>query len=336
MLTDVTQRVLAGQNLAMEEMASVVDLIMQGRASDEQVGTLLLALRAKGETVEEIAGAARAMRLNMTPVRTRRSDLVDTCGTGGDSSGTFNISTAAAIVAAGAGVAVAKHGNRSITSKSGSADCLAALGVNIDAEVGTIERCLDELGICFCFAPRMHPSMKHVAAVRKKLGVPTIFNLLGPLCNPAHAPYQLLGVGKAELRPRLAAALKLLETQRAAVLTGGDGLDEVTLAGPTHVSLVEPSGTRELIFSPSDFGIEPTAREGLQVDGPEQSAALIREILQGAPGAPRQITILNAAAAIWMVDPQSSLKDCAARAAESLDSGAADRLLAGWIEVSRS
>ena len=165
--------------------------------------------------------------------------MIDTCGTGGDRSGTFNISTAAALVTAAAGVPVAKHGNRGITSKSGSADVLAALGVNIEADLATVERCLDELGICFCFAPLMHPSMRHVAAVRRKLGVPTIFNLLGPLCNPASAPFQLLGVGRPDLRDRLAAALRLLGTQRSAVVCGSDGLDEVTLNGPTHVYVVE-------------------------------------------------------------------------------------------------
>ena len=189
---------------------------------------MLTSLRAKGETVAEVAGAAAALRQHMTPIRTRRSGVLDTCGTGGDGSGTFNISTAAALVTAAAGVPVAKHGNRAITSRTGSADVLAALGVNIEVEVAHVEQCLDELGICFCFAPLLHQSMKQVGPVRKQLGVPTLFNLLGPLSNPARAQFHLLGVGRAELRPLLAEALALLGVERALVVHGEDGLDEVT------------------------------------------------------------------------------------------------------------
>ncbi len=196
MIIDLIGRVSGGQDLTMEEMSSAIDQIMQGNCEQQQIGLLLTALRAKGETVDEVAGAARAMRKHMKLIRSDRDDLLDTCGTGGDGSGTFNISTAAALVTAAAGVPVAKHGNRAISSKTGSADVLAVLGVNIEASITQVEACLEKLGICFCFAPLMHQSMRHVAAVRKKLGVPTIFNLLGPLCNPARAAYQLLGVGK--------------------------------------------------------------------------------------------------------------------------------------------
>ena len=218
-------RVSAGEDLGQEEMAGVIDEIMRGTWADEQIGLLLTALRAKGESVAEVAGAASAMRQHMTPIRTHRENLVDTCGTGGDGAGTFNISTAAALVTAAAGVPVAKHGNRKISSRTGSADVLAALGVNIEAPVRLVERCLDELGIGFCFAPQLHPAMKHVAAVRRKLAVPTIFNLLGPLANPAGAGFQLLGVGRPELRSLLAAALAKLGTRRAIVVCGADGLD---------------------------------------------------------------------------------------------------------------
>ncbi|MGI9428498.1 MAG: anthranilate phosphoribosyltransferase, partial [Bythopirellula sp.] len=197
---EILGRVSAGEDLSREEMATAISQVMTGQWSEQQIGLLLTALAAKGETVAEVAGAAWAMRENMTPIRSRHEKLLDTCGTGGGGSTTFNISTSAALVIAAVGVPLAKHGNRSVTSKSGSADVLAELGVNIQAEVPQVERCLDDLGICFCFAPLMHPAMKHVAAVRKQLGIRTIFNLLGPLANPAGAAYQLLGVGLPELR----------------------------------------------------------------------------------------------------------------------------------------
>ena len=202
----------------------------------------------------EVAGAAAAMRQRMTPIRSSRPDLIDTCGTGGDGSKTFNISTAAALVAAAAGVPVAKHGNRGITSRSGSADVLAALGVNIEADVACVEACLDELGICFCFAPLLHAAMKHVAPIRKQLGTPTIFNILGPLVNPASAPFQLLGVGRPELQPLLAEALLQLGVGRVLVVHGSDGLDEVTLGGVTNV--IEAGGGRlqKFAWTPADFG----------------------------------------------------------------------------------
>ena len=224
-------RLAAGEDLSREEMADAIGQVMTGAWSEEQIGLLLTTLAAKGETVAEVAGAASAMRANMTSIRSRHEKLLDTCGTGGGGSTTFNISTSAALVIAAVGVPLAKHGNRSVTSKSGSADVLAELGVNIQADVPQVERCLDELGLCFCFAPLMHPAMKHVGAVRKKLGIRTIFNLLGPLANPAGAAYQLLGVGLPELRPLIASALGMLGTSRALVVSGGDGLGEVSLAG---------------------------------------------------------------------------------------------------------
>src|SRR5690606_17826221 len=220
MMNEVLGRLAAGESLGQGEMTRVIDDVMEGRAADEQIGLLLMALRAKGETVEEIAGAAASLRQHMTRLATCPQVVVDTCGTGGVGSKLFNISTAAAMVTAAAGVPVAKHGNRAVTSRTGSADVLTALGVNIHADAAKVEQSLNELGICFCFAPLMHPAMKRVAEVRRKLGVPTIFNLLGPLCNPFGAPYQLLGVGKPELRATMAKALSLLGTKRAAVATG--------------------------------------------------------------------------------------------------------------------
>lgn len=336
MIQQSIQRAEAGQDLSMDEMSEVMNVVMQGECSEDLIARLLTALHEKGESEDEVAGAAAALRRHMTPIASTRTDLLDTCGTGGDRSGTFNISTAAALVIAAAGVPVAKHGNRGITSKSGSADVLAALDVNIDADVPTVQKCLDELGICFCFAPLMHPSMKHVAKVRRRLGRPTIFNLLGPLCNPAGAPYQLLGVGHAALRGRLAAALQRLGTRRAAVVCGSDGLDEVTLSGPTHVSLVTGERIEQCIWEPADFGIESASLESLRVEGPPQSAKVIRGVLDGHAGAARDIVVLNAAAALWTAERCTQLSDGAARAAEAIDSGAARALLKRLAEVSRS
>lgn len=320
-------RVSGGEDLTMQEMSDVVDSIMQGRWPDAEIALLLTALSAKGESVAEIAGAAQALRKHMTRIATSRTNVVDTCGTGGDGSGTFNISTAAALVTAAAGVPVAKHGNRAMSSKSGSADVLAALGVNVEAPVTVAERCLEELGICFCFAPLLHPAMKHVSHVRRQLGVPTLFNLLGPLANPASARFQLLGVGKADVRGRLAAALALLGTERAVVVRGRDGLDEVTLTGSTDVTVVSPQGLRELVWNPSDFGSSDASLDSARVSGPEASAQQIREVLAGQPGPAREVVILNAAAAIWTAGADNSLTGCADRAADAIDQGEAARLL---------
>jgi anthranilate phosphoribosyltransferase len=320
----------------MEEMAAAIDAVVEGRLSEGELGVLLTALRAKGETSREVAGAALAVRRHMTPIRTARSGVIDTCGTGGDGSGTFNISTAAALIVAAAGVPVAKHGNRAVTSRTGSADVLAALGVNIQASLSQVEKCLDELGICFCFAPLVHPSMKRVAEVRRKLGVPTIFNLLGPLANPAGAAFQVVGTGRGELRTLLAEALALLGTQRAVVVQGEDGLDEVTLNGPTRVTEVTASGPRNFSWTPSDFGVAPTTLENLKVSGPEESARVITGILGGAGGAARDIVVVNAAAALWTAGRSDSARACADIAAAAIDGGAAARLLARLVELSTS
>jgi len=320
----------------MVEMASVIDLIMRGVCLADEIGQLLLSLREKGETVEEIAGAAQAMRKHMTPIKSARSDTLDTCGTGGDASGTFNISTAAALVAAAAGAPVAKHGNRSITSKSGSADVLTCLGVNIEASVETVEKCLDGLGICFCFAPLLHPAMRHVTAIRRELGVPTIFNLLGPLSNPASAPFQLLGVGKSKLRPVLAQALSLLGSHRGVVVAGEDGLDEVTLATETGVTLISPDQQHEYSWSPESFGISRHRIESLRVSSPEESAAVIRSVLASKKGPARDIVVLNAAAAIWATGKTDDLTTCAQLAAEAIDNRSALRLLEALAEMSHA
>jgi anthranilate phosphoribosyltransferase len=336
MITSYLGRIAAGQDLTQDQMTEVMDLVMSGNVPEKEIAVLLVALKAKGESADEIAGAAVAMRRHMTPVRTRRRGLVDTCGTGGIGSELFNVSTAAAIVAAAAGVPVAKHGNRSITSKSGSADVLAALGVNVEASVQTLERCLDELGICFCFAPSLHPAMKHVAPVRKKLGVPTIFNLLGPLCNPASAPFQLLGVGRPELHETMGHVLARLGTEHAVVVHGTDGLGEVSLAAPTDVIEVRGDALRRFTWQPEDFGLDRADMESMKVSGPGESAAIIRRVLDGDLGAERDIVVLNAAAALWTAGVDPSPGECAKHAARAIDRGAAQELLTAWAELSHS
>jgi len=315
-------------------MEQVIDLLLQGKVPENEIGVLLTALRHKGETVDEIAGAARAMRRHMTPIRTSRTNLIDTCGTGGIGSELFNISTAAAIVAAAAGVPVAKHGNRSVTSKSGSSDVLAALGVDITAGVPLVERCLDELGICFCFAPQLHPAMKHVAPVRKQLGFATIFNLLGPLCNPAGARRQLLGVGKRELHRTMAEAVAKLGTDHTVVVHGTDGLGEVSLSAPTEV--IEVIGDQLNLFTwrPEDFGLSAAPKDALVINDAAASAALIRRILSGERGPPRDVVVLNAAAALWTAGVDPSPRVCAERAAAGIDSGASRTLLVRWEALS--
>jgi len=329
-------RLAAGQDLTLEEMTDLIDRVMSGAVPSGQIAVLLTALHTKGETADEIAGAALAMRKHMKRIRTTRTGLVDTCGTGGIGSDLFNISTAAAIVAAATGVPVAKHGNRSITSKSGSADVLAALGVYVDAPPATVERCLEELGICFCFAPHMHPAMKHVAPIRKQLGTPTIFNLLGPLCNPAGAPLQLLGVGRRELHETMAAVLARLGTEHALVVHGTDGLGELSLAAPTDVIEVRHGEMTRFTWRPEDFGLRSASHETMRVADAAASAAIVRRVLDGEQGPPRDIVVLNAAAAIWTASDQISPRQCAAKAAAAIDSGVAKDLLDRWVKLSHA
>lgn len=335
MLAEMSERVAQGADLTADEMTAAVDAMMRGTVPADEIARLLTVLHQKGESVAEIVGAARALRRHMTPVRTRRTGLIDTCGTGGDGSGTFNISTAAALVVAATGVPVAKHGNRSITSRSGSADVLAALGVKVDASTSTVERCLDELGIGFCFAPLLHPAMKHVGPVRRQLSFPTVFNLLGPLCNPASAPYQLLGTGRADACEKLAAALATLGITRGAVVRGEDGLDEVTLAAVTQVRFIQGEQVESRRWEPSDFGLARSPLASLGVDGPEASAAMIRAVLDGQPGPARDIVLANAAAALWVAEFRPDLASCYVAADEALSSGAPRDLLAAWSRLSQ-
>ncbi len=348
-IATILGQVAGGCTLSFDEMSRAIDAIMRGEWTEDEIGLLLTALAAKGETVDEIAGAAAAMRRHMTPIRSRHTEILDTCGTGGGGSKLFNVSTTSAIVAAAAGVPVAKHGNRSITSRSGSADVLAELGVNINATIPQVEACLDELGLCFCFAPLMHPSMKHVAAVRKKLGIRTIFNILGPLVNPAGACYQLLGAGRPELRPLLAGAIAQLGSRCTLVVSGEDGLGDVTLAGTTHVTEVVAAGgspaqtataepavatVKEFTWQPEDFGIERSSLDSLAVDGPVASAAIVRNVLSGERGPARCLVVLNAAAGLIAANRETNPKSAAKLAGEATDSGAANELLQRLVECS--
>ncbi len=308
--------------------------MMRGEWSDEEMGLLLLGLAAKGEAVSELVGAAAAMRKCMVGIRTSRTGLLDTCGTGGGGSKTFNVSTTAAIVAAAAGVPVAKHGNRSITSRSGSADVLGQLGVNLDATREQVEACLEELGLCFCFAPMAHPAMRHVAAIRKQLARPTLFNLLGPLVNPAGAEYQLLGVVRPELERVIAEAIQELGTKRTLVVRGEEGLGDVSCCGPTRVTEVTPGAIEQTTWHPSDFGLECAPLEELEVSGPEESAAVVLQLLAGKLGAPRTMVVLNAAAGLIAARVESDPRRAAERAAEAIDSGATLGLLERLAVVS--
>ncbi len=317
-------------------MRQAIGWMLEGELEDEAIARLLLALRSKGESITELVGAARAMRDHMVPIRADRSGLLDTCGTGGDGAKTFNISTAAAIVAAAAGVPVAKHGNRRITSASGSADVLAALGIRIDPPREIVEACLSRLGICFCYAPALHPAMKHVAQVRRQLGVPTLFNYLGPLCNPAQASFQVLGVSQEPLQRKIAEALAQLPLERAVVVRGLDGLDEVTLSASTQVFFIDRGKIESLQWGPEDFGLESVDSKELYAEGPEESAEVIRSILRGKEGAPRRIVLANAAAGVWLAGQEPSLRLATERCKDAIDSGAALATLEKLAELSQS
>jgi anthranilate phosphoribosyltransferase len=333
MLEDFIQIAQSGQDLSPDQMQQAIVWMLAGRAEDSEIGRLLLALRAKGESVSEMLGAARGMRMMMTPIRTKHQELLDTCGTGGDGSGTFNISTATAIVTAACGMPTAKHGNRKITSATGSADVLAVLGVGVEADRTCVERCLDEIGLCFCFAPLLHPAMKHVGQVRRQLGVPTLFNYLGPLCNPAGASFQVLGTGREDLQAKLAATLVQLPIQAAIVVRGADGMDEVSLSTETSVLHIQYGMTTQIYWDHRTFGLPKIRNEDLLVDGPEQSGKTIKSILQGQPGPSRDIVVANAAAGLWVSNRTHSLLEASRLAQEAIDSGKAMQILDRLIRL---
>lgn len=335
MIQEALVQIQSGRDLEPSQMHELMNQVLAGAIPPEQMGAFLLELRAKGESVGEIAGAALALREKMLPIRSCGSGILDTCGTGGDGSQTFNISTAAAIVAAAAGATVAKHGNRKVTSSTGSADVLQALGIQVDADRDIVERCLDDLGLCFCYAPKLHPAMRHVAEVRKQLKVPTLFNLLGPLCNPAGAVYQILGTGKPEVQEKLAAALQYLPIRRAWVVRGLDGVDEISISGPTEVIDVTPSSLQRLTVQPSDFGLIAASRDTLFADSPEASAAVIRRVLSGELGPCRDVVVINAAAGLYLAGLENSLIEAARRAERAIDSGKATRILEELSRISQ-
>ena len=320
-------QLLDGKDLSREEARRVMDTIMSGDATEAQIGGFLVALRLKGETADEIAGCAEAMRAHVLPVRPTRTDLVDTAGTGGDGGQTFNISTAAALVAAAAGAGVAKHGNRSVSSRSGSADVLEALGFRLELTPERIARSIDELGFGFMFAPSHHPSMRHAAPVRKELAARTVFNVLGPLTNPAGARAQVVGVYSAALVPVIAQVLAQLGAQRAFVVHGANGIDELSPAGPNLVAEVTDGHVQQREIDPLDLGIERCDPEELRGGSAEENAASVRAVFSGAQGGRRSAVLLNAAGAIAAAGHAADLAEGLALARTALDSGAATERL---------
>lgn len=322
MIQQSIAKLLAHEDLARAEMVTVMGEIADGGATPAQVGAFLAALRFKGETVEEIAGAAEVMRARVDRVRVDREVFVDTCGTGGDGRHTFNISTTAAFVVAGAGVTVAKHGNRAVSSRSGSADVLAALGIDVEAPKETVERCIEEIGIGFLFAPRLHPAFKAVAGIRRELGVRTIFNLLGPLANPAGARYQVLGVYEPRWVPVLGGVLAALGAAHAFVVHG-EGLDEIAVTGMTHVCEVKGGACERFALRPEDLGLQRWPEAEIIGGDAERNARILVDVLEGRAGAPRDAVLANAAAALVCTGAAKDLLDGVRVAAASIASGAA-------------
>jgi anthranilate phosphoribosyltransferase len=325
---------LAGEDLGRDGAARALEVIMSGEAGEAQTAGFLIALRAKGESADELAGLASVIRERAQAVSPDVGDTIDTCGTGGGRS-TFNISTTTAFVVAGAGVPVTKHGNRSATSKSGSADVLEAVGARIDLEPDAVARCLRESGFCFMFAPLHHPAFKHIVPVRKALGVRTIFNLLGPLTNPAAAKRQLIGVSDPAYLDRIAEALAALGCERGMVVHGRDGTDELSTGAVNDVAVIEAGAVTREQIDPLALGIAAPAADALAGGEPQDNARVLRSVLAGDPGAPRDIVILNAAAALRVAGEVDTMEAGMAAAAESIDSGAASRRLDAYVEASR-
>ena len=321
-------RLMRGEDLSRAEAAQLLDALLDPEATDSQIASALIALRLKGETFEELAGLAEAMRERAVHITSRHACFIDTAGTGSSRVKTFNVSTAAAFVIAGAGLAVAKHGNRAASSRCGSADVLAVLGVNVSASAEVSEKCLNEIGICFMFAPLYHGATARVASVRRELGVQTTFNLLGPLTNPAHAPRQIIGVSNRDSVEPLASALALLGTERAWVVHGADGLDEVTITDKTFVAEARHGEVRRFEISPEDFGFERIALDGLSSGDAEVNAGVIRAVLSGErQDAARALVIVNAATALRVGGVASDLREGTQLAQQSIDSGEAQKKL---------
>ena len=336
MIQESIRDLIAGADLDRTKMRAVMEQIMSGQATDAQIGAFLVALRIKGETIDEIAGGAEVMREKATPIVTVRPDLIDTCGTGGDDSGTFNISTTVAFVACGAGLAVAKHGTRSISSQCGSSDVLTALGVNVEASPEKVGECIDEVGIGFLFAIALHGAMKHAIGPRRELATRTVFNILGPLTNPAGAKRQLLGVFDGALTEALAGVLRELGSDQALVVHGSDGLDEITLTGPTQVSELRDGQVSTRQIHPGDFGLQTVSAEALKGGDADYNARILREVLDGEEGPQRGVVLLNAAAAIVVGGLAEDITAGLEVARESIDSGKARQALDRLVEVSNS
>ena len=335
MIREAIEAVVNGEALSMEAAARVMNEIMSGEATPAQFGAFVTALRLKGETVDEIAGMAQVMREHSLHVEVD-GNLVDTCGTGGDSSGTFNISTAAAFVAAGAGAKVAKHGNRAMSGSSGSADVLEALGAKIDLKPEAVAHCINETGFGFMFAQGFHPSMRFAAGPRREIGIRTVFNILGPLTNPAGAGAQVIGVADASMASKMAQALGRLGSRRAFVVHGNDGLDEISIAGPTRIWELTDGSVSEYDISPEELGVSSAPLSEIQASDAEASARILRAVLEGEPGASRDIAVLNAAAALLAGELVESLKEGVRAAAASVDSGKALQSLEAFIKLSQN
>lgn len=334
-MKEILKHVLGGADLSQEEAVEAMRTIMSGGATDAQIAGFLIALRLKGETVDEIAGLASVMRDMATRVPAD-PDVIDTCGTGGDASYTFNISTGSALVAAGMGLKVAKHGNRAVSSSSGSADVLKELGVNLDASVETVARCIEEAGIGFLFAVRLHAAMKYAMGPRREMGVRTVFNVLGPLTNPAGARRQVMGVFSRDLTETLGRVLQQLGAVSALVVHGHDGLDEITITDATTITRVDENSVETFEVTPEELGLSRCKLDDLTVTSPEEGAAALREVLSGAAGARRDIVLANAAAAAVVGAKAAGLAEGVVVAAESIDSGRAAAALDKLVEVSNS
>ncbi len=336
MIQEALGALLDGKDLARERAREVMDQIMRGEATEAQIGGFLVALRLKGETPDEIAGCAEAMRAHVLAVRPERDDLVDTAGTGGDGANTFNISTAAALVAAAAGAGVAKHGNRAASSATGAADVLEALGFRLDLPPERIERSIDELGFGFLFAQAHHPAMRHAAPVRRELATRTVFNVLGPLTNPAGARAQVVGVYAADLVPKLAATLVTLGSRRAYVVHGAHGIDELSPSGPNLVAEVVDGDVREYELDPLELGIPRCDPVELRGGDPQVNAQALRDVLAGADGGHRSAVLLNGAAAIAAAGRAADLREGLELAREAIDSGAAGERLERLVEFTHA
>jgi anthranilate phosphoribosyltransferase len=334
-LREILLKLCRREDLTREEAQSAFTHIMSGQASEAQVGGLLVGLAAKGSTVDELVGAATVMREKVVPVFCDSGDVIlDTCGTGGDVKGTFNISTAAALIAAAAGVKVVKHGNRSASGRSGSADVLEKLGLKLEIPAEKLSQCLLSANICFAFARSHHPAMKFVAAARTSLGIPTLFNLLGPLTNPAKAKHQLLGVFAPELTDRLAAVLRELGSERAWVVHADDGLDEISTMSPTRISELSDGHIKTWKLDPTDFGLPFARLSDLQVSSVDEAAAAIRSVLNGEKGPRRDIALLNAAAALVIAGKTDSIRPGIELAAAAIDRGQAKKTLESIMAIS--